>query len=94
MSAAVKQGADLVAERAKVRAPDAPPLGEGLVEAIHVEREGGAGYMVVAGDGDVFYGHMVEHGTSHSPPHPFLVPSLEESRGEIESLVCSALGAL
>lgn len=94
MDAVAKQGAELVEGRAKARAPDRPPIGEGLVEAIHVERERAGSYEVVAGDGDVFYGHMVEHGTSHSAPRPFLVPSLEESRDDVTALAQAALGGL
>lgn len=94
VSAAVRAGAGLMSERAKVRAPDAPPLGEGLVSAIHVERQGPAEYAVVAGDDDVFWGHFVEFGTVHSAPKPFLVPAFEESVNETVGLVQGALRRL
>lgn len=83
---AMATGAKLVEQRAQVRAPDRPPYGEGLVAAIHTEREGIAEYKVVLGDGDAWYGHLVEFGTSHSAPHPFGVPALEESVDEIVQL--------
>lgn len=94
MEGVTSEGADLVAERARVRVPDAPPYGEGLVTAIHVERRGPARHEVVAGDNDHWYGHLVEHGTTHSAPHPFLVPSLEESRADVLKLGQAALVGL
>jgi HK97 gp10 family phage protein len=72
----MKAGAEAVSVGAKMRAPDAPPEGEGLVEAIHVEDDV-EGFYVVAGDDDVFYGHFVENGTVKQPPRPFLIPALE-----------------
>ena len=90
VKAAAAAAAELVAERAKERAPyDPAGSGEHLRDAIHTQQTAD-GTLVVAGDKDVFYGHMVEHGTSHSAPHPFLVPALEESRGEIVDLIAQA----
>ena len=94
VAAATAAGAELIAQRAKARAPDAPPYGEGLREAIHVEQSGPTTYAVVAGDRDAFYGHMVEHGTSHSAPRPFLMPAVEESRAEIMASIAAALKSL
>lgn len=100
VSAAVKAGAELVAERAKARAPDAPPQGEGLVEAIHVERTGAGEYSVMAGDDDVFWARFVEFGTQASEkhrataPHPFLLPAAEESKDEIAGLITVVLRSL
>ena len=37
---------------------------------------------------------MVEHGTSHSPPHPFLVPALEEEREQVQVIARIELGKL
>lgn len=88
---AVKAGAELIRFGASVRAPDRHPLGEGLVAAIHVDRRGPTSYAVVAGDDEVFYGHMVEHGTTHSAPHPFLIPAQEEAWKDVENLVAMAL---
>lgn len=65
-----------------------------LQAAIHVEREGPAEYAVVAGNDDVFYGHLEEHGTSHSAPHPFLVPSLEAEQKSIVADVAAVIGSL
>lgn len=91
---ALGDGAELVRARAAERAPDAPPFGKGLVEAIHVDDSQAPflEYAVVAGDHKVFWGHLVELGTSHSAPHPFLVPALEESRVEILSTLKAAIG--
>ena len=104
VSAAVKDGAEDVAELAKVLAPSDTGA---LKAAIHVERRGMGAYAVVAGGktplGDAWYGHLVEHGTARggerggqgergpTPPHPFLVPALEARRAEIVAQVEAAL---
>jgi hypothetical protein len=49
---------------------------------------------VVAGNEDVFYGHIVEHGGAHSAAQPFMVPAAEDSRGEINSIGRRALRGL
>ncbi len=36
---------------------------------------------VGVGDDQAFYPHMVEFGTEHSAAHPFIHPSVEETRG-------------
>lgn len=83
--------ARFVAERAKARVP----VNTGrLRDAIHVDRDGFAEYAVVAGNSDVFYGHIVEHGGVHTGPRPFLVPALEESRGEIVAAATAAIRKL
>jgi HK97 gp10 family phage protein len=75
-----KQVCDEVVEGAKARCPvgDEPPH---LRDRIHTEA-GEKGYFVVAGDSQVFYGHMVEFGTSHSAAQPFLIPALESVAAE------------
>lgn len=85
---AIKQGAELVAAAAKANVPKR--TGD-LAAAIHVENTGRQEYTVVAGDRSAFYAHFVEFGTSHSAPHPFLVPALESSKDAIESLVAQSL---
>lgn len=85
---AVRKTAGRVAREAKYRVP--VRTGK-LREAIHVERRGPAKYEVKAGDDDVWYGHLVEHGTSHSSPHPFLVPAAEMHRESLDEEVHSAL---
>ena len=98
IDAAVKDAeaasAELVAESARARVP----VDKGdLKEAIHVEANtDGDGFWIIAGgktagDRDVFYGHMVEHGTTHSPPEPFLVPALEENRAKITDGIAAAI---
>lgn len=87
---ALKQGADAVAEGAKERVPVSTGA---LRNAIHVEEAEG-GYSVVAGDGDAFYGHMVEYGTTNAPAHPFLIPSYEAAKEGILEGVEDALEEL
>ena len=90
VDAALRVAAEQVAQAAKARVPVAS--GD-LRNSIHVERQGG-GYAVIAGDDTAFYGHMVEFGTSRTSPRPFLVPALEEQRGELEAYVRGALRSL
>lgn len=93
VSAAVKLAAEGIAAHARARAPVGAPDVH-LRDSIHVQREGPAGYYVVAGNDEVFYGHMVEFGTVHSAPRPFLVPAAEDGRDEAVNLVRAALGGL
>lgn len=73
VDAAIKEGAEAIAEDAQERVP----VDSGaLREAIHVEKIEG-GYSVVAGDDNAFYGHIVEHGGVRTPPRPFLIPAFE-----------------
>lgn len=85
--AAVQAGADLVESDAKGRVPVAS--GD-LRNSIHTERQGDD-VAVVAGDSRVFYGHLVEFGTSHTPARPFLIPALESKREEIVTMVAATL---
>ena len=102
VNAATRMGAELIAARAKARVPDAPPIGRGLVSAIHVESTEEAyagagtegGYLVMAGDQEHFYGHMLEFGTVKMGAQPFLIPAAEESRAEVAGLVSAALKTL
>jgi len=92
---AVKKGAETVMADAKIRVPvdedDFDPKNH-LRDAIHLERDDTTdGWLVVARNHDVFYGHMVEHGTVHSAPRPFLVPALEQNRRVIEEEIAAAL---
>lgn len=83
----MRAGADRVERAAKSRVV----VDSGaLRDAIHVEDIEG-GYAVLAGDDDVFYGHLVEHGTSQTAPRPFLIPALEESSAFIVDEVAAAL---
>ena len=97
VGAAVKVGAEVVAEKAAQKVPDAPPLAEGLIASINVRREDVAEYSVNA---DEFYAPFVEFGhergkgSSSAPPHPFMVPAAEESRATVEALVTAALRGL
>lgn len=90
LNAGLRAGAERVETAAKSRVTVSSG---GLRNAIHVE-DIEDGYAVIAGDDDVFYGHLVEHGTSHTAPRPFLVPALEESAEEIAGFVAAALKGL
>lgn len=85
---AVKEAAEEVANQARLRAP---VRSGALKAAINVQREGRGRYSVVAGDGDVFYGHLVEYGTSHSAAQPFLIPALEVSKPRVDFLIAESL---
>lgn len=87
VEAALQPGAHLVEAAAKERVP--VESGE-LRDAIHVDTQP-EGVYVIAGDNKTFYGHLVEHGTSHSPPEPFLVPALEANRAAVVELAKHAL---
>lgn len=93
VSAAVKASAEQIAETARENVPVGEPDVH-LKDHIHVENTGAAEYAVVAGDSEVFYGHMVEFGTSHSAPKPFLLPATEEGKPVAISLVEAALRGL
>ena len=90
---ATEKAAEMVAESARQKAP----LGPGdvhLRDHISVEAEGPAGFLVLAGNEDTFYGHMVEFGTSHSAPEPFLLPAAEENVDAAAALLTAALRGL
>lgn len=87
VDSSLRLGAEAVAQTARDRAPRASGA---LAEAIHTETDE-QGTWVVAGDDGVFYGHLVEHGTSKSAPQPFLIPALEERREEILAAVAASL---
>lgn len=91
ISAGTKAGAEIIEAKAKERVP---VLSGRLRDSIHTEFQGSGDWNVVAGSRDVFYGHMIEFGTTRAPAHPFLVPALEESRTEVEKAVTLALRSL
>jgi HK97 gp10 family phage protein len=80
-----------VAEEIEVQAKERVPVDTGdLRAAIHVE-DIDDGYAVVAGNHDVYYGHIVEHGSVKTPARPFLEPALESVRDNIDDLIRAAL---
>lgn len=90
--AAIHIAANGIEESAKARVP----VGESsphLRDAIHV-RPDDDGAAVVAGNDDLFYGHMVEFGTRNAAPRPFLIPALEMRRAEVTKIVAEALKSL
>lgn len=90
LEAAAGEAAEAIARTAKERVP--VDTGR-LRDAIHVEHDDG-GFAVIAGDNDVFYGHIVEHGGVHSPAHPFMIPALEQTRPLIAAIAKTALRGL
>ena len=90
---AAKKGAEIIARDAASRAPDAPPHGTGLAEAIHTE-EDEDGIWVVAGDEQVFWGHYVEYGTVYQAAQPFLNPAADANREKVIALVAASLKGL
>lgn len=94
---AIVQGAHLVAEDAQQRLGPHRVSGE-LEQQLHVDEGQREGVYVMAGDPKdpsfAFWGHMLEHGTSHSAPYPFLVPALKANEHEIVTLVHGALEGL
>jgi HK97 gp10 family phage protein len=91
VDAALKAGAEAVERDAKARAP----VNTGkLRAAIHTDRQGPGEYAVVAGDDDVFYGHLVEFGTTYTPAHPFMIPAAEAKRQAVAASVAAALKGL
>lgn len=97
VDAALKAGAEAVAKDAETRLEPHRFSGE-LESQVHVDDKQREGIYVMAGDpadpSFAFWGHMLEHGTSHSAPHPFLVPALESNRSGVEDLVRIAVRAL
>lgn len=80
----------LAAEAIEVGAKSRVPVDSGdLRNSIHTERIDD-GYAVVAGDSDVFYGHIVEHGSTRTAPRPFLIPAAEAVRDNLDDLVRAA----
>ncbi len=91
VDAALRLGAESIEQDAKGRAP----INTGrLRDAIHTERTGEGEYTVIAGDDGVFYGHLVELGTTRTPAHPFLIPALEARRSTVLASVNAALKGL
>ena len=89
-----RAGVATVAEAIVERAKEKVPVDTGaLRDAIHTE-ETEVGVAVIAGDTDAFYGHMVEHGTTHSAPHPFLIPATEEARPKASQIAGAELRGL
>lgn len=85
---ALKAGAEQIEQDAKSRAP----VDSGrLRDSIHADRTGNLEYSVIAGGDGVFYGHLVEFGTSKTPARPFLIPAGEAKR---ESVVASVMAVL
>jgi HK97 gp10 family phage protein len=85
---AMRQLAEEVVTGAKSRVP--VDTGK-LRDAIHIDHRDDGEYAIVAGDTDAWYGHIVEHGGTKTPPHPFLIPAAEAARQHIDDRVRYAL---
>jgi HK97 gp10 family phage protein len=88
VEAALRTGAETIERGAKARV--AVDSGD-LRNAIHTEKDP-EGYRVVAGDSKIFYGHLVEYGTSRTPAKPFLIPAMEQGRAVVVAAVAKAVG--
>ncbi len=87
MDDATEEIANAIADAAKERVPVDTGA---LRDAIHVEGVE-HGHAVVAGDNKAFYGHIVERGSVHAPPHPFLVPAAEAEKAGALKLAAEKL---
>lgn len=97
VDAALVEGANRVKDDAERRLAPHRHTGE-LERQLRVDDRKKAGIYVVAGDPKdpnfAFWGMLLEHGTAHSAPAPFLVPALEENRAGIVTLAEAAIKAL
>lgn len=94
LDVALRETAAEIETKAKARAPDRVPFGEGLVAAIHTDRTSQLHYRVVGGDDEAWYGHFLEFGTVKMSPRPFLVPAFEESVEDALQRVTTVLSTL
>jgi HK97 gp10 family phage protein len=97
LDAALVEGAHLIADDAEERLRPHHLSGE-LERELHVDDTHREGIYVLAGDPSdpafAFYGHMLEFGTSHAPPYPFMVPAFEANRDAVVSLATAAVRGL
>lgn len=89
LEAVAEKAADEVVAEAQRRVPY---KSGNLHDAIHKEAGPLPGeYVVLAGDSEVFYGHLVEHGTVKTGAQPFLIPAAEDVKDNIDSISREAL---
>lgn len=96
VSAAVKQGAELVAEDARQRVELGPPPTH-IKDHIEIKRHEAAAYYIAVTATDPkgrAYPFVVEFGGEDSAPYPFLIPALESNAQNIENLVAASLRGL
>src|SRR5215831_12817545 len=95
VDAAMRAGAEAVAEAARERCPYDPNSSVHLRDAIHVDEREGELY-VIAGNNEAWYGHLVEFGArgGNMPAEPFLLPALEEHRDTVVELARKAVEAI
>jgi HK97 gp10 family phage protein len=94
LDAVAEAGAELISATAQEKVQVSPGDGPHLRDRIHTEKVKTGTHAVIAGDGETWYGMLLEHGTSHSAPHPFLVPALEEDKPEVVALAEAAVRTL
>lgn len=80
----------LVSQRAQGKAP---VLTGRLKRSIHgtIPQQAGPGKMETAIGTNVEYAKFQEEGTRYIKPHPYLVPALNESKGDIGKLIYKAI---
>lgn len=92
---AMAAGARKIRDEAKRLVPvDDGTLREGIVVARKVKKSRtrkGSVVVGIRGDGR-FYAHMVEWGTSHSAPNPFMRPALDNASDEALKVIGPKLG--
>lgn len=49
--------------------------------------------VFVGPDAKVFYAHLPEFGTAHSPPKPYARPAFEQTKGQVLDNITSGLGS-
>jgi HK97 gp10 family phage protein len=54
--------------------------------------EGSFAEVYVGPDAEIFYAHLVEFGTAHSSPQPFMRPAFEQTKGKALDIIKSELG--
>lgn len=77
------------AGRLETRAKTAAPVDTGNLKSEITTGAVKDGKIDVGVDqqGDAYYGHMIEFGTSKTPAQPFLRPSFERERSNIENIM-------
>jgi HK97 gp10 family phage protein len=88
--AALNEGAEITAQRAKSHAP--VRTGRLRDEIVAVPANGGGGsHHEARVESPTPYGVFQEYGTGHHKPHPYLRPALHESHEAVTELVRSSV---
>lgn len=94
LPASVDQACKIVQEEAKANVSQAggkhPQIQTGRLKnniKINIFRKGPTIRGYVGLTGDFFYGRMLEFGTNHIPPYPWLFPALKAKQNEVMKLL-------